>query len=89
MGFDLQFSTFISFLDYYLSVGVVSQCEHLEGLPDLVKIDAAALAREFILKGNFSQNDPELLALNIIKQVRVKHNLTPWTTHLHQISGVK
>lgn len=41
------------------------------------------------MKGNFSQHEPEILALSIIKQVRERHGLVPWTSHLKNISGVK
>lgn len=51
-------------------MGVLSQSEEIEGLSDLIKIDSAKKVKELIIKGTFSQYSPELLALNIIKEVR-------------------
>lgn len=55
LHFDLQISTFIPFLDYYLSMGVLSPSEFIEALPELIELDASDLAKKFILKGTFSK----------------------------------
>jgi len=55
LNFDLQISTFVPFLDYYLSMGVLSPSENIEALPELIELDASILAKQFILKGTFSK----------------------------------
>ena len=87
LGFDLQLSTFIPFLDFYLSRGVLSPSEATENLKSGVEAEAAVLSKEFIRKGNFSKYSPELLALSIIRQAREKLELTPWTAELETLSG--
>lgn len=40
-----------------------------------------------IRKGVFSNYDPEILALSIIKQIRAKYSLVAWDSNLEEMTG--
>ncbi len=68
MNFEVQYSTFITFLDFYLTCGVVFKGEGLsDSLVEFFEDDIQSRTKEFLRKGNFSRYQPELLALSIIK----------------------
>jgi hypothetical protein len=68
MNFEVQFSTFITFLDFYLTCGVVFKEDGFNStLLEFFEDDTASRAKEFLRKGTFTKYDPELLALGIIK----------------------
>ncbi len=80
MNFDIQFSTFVTFLNYYLTNGVIFQKDELnKSLVQYFEDDIILKAKEYLRKGNFSQYDQEKLALSIIKETRKKYNLNEWT----------
>lgn len=88
LNFELQFSTFITFLDFYLTCGVLFQSDHLShALIEFFEDDALFRAKDFLRKGNFPKHNPEMLALSIIKETRTKYNLTPWHTCLQELTG--
>jgi hypothetical protein len=88
LGFDLQLATFVSFLDFFLSRGVLAPTDRLDpALVDSFEAAALALSREFLRKGTFSKHQPELLALSIVKQTRELFKLAPWTEELRLLTG--
>ena len=90
MGFDLQLSTYISFIDFFLTRGVIFDSDGLGGgMTELFEADIASTAREFLRRGTFSKYQPELLALSIIKQTRDKYKLAAWPWALEQLTGKK
>ena len=90
MSFDIQFSTFITFLNYYLTNGVVFAHDEMNrSLVQYFEDDTMLKAKQILRKGNFSQFDQEKLALSIIKDTRRKYNLDEWTTELEELTGYK
>ena len=68
MNFDLQYSTFITFINYFLTNGVIYQSDELnKSLIQYFEDDVLIKAKEYLRRGDFSQFDQEKLALNIIK----------------------
>lgn len=58
----------MTFLDFYLTCGVVFKGEGLsESMVEYFEDDVSAHAKEFMKKGTFTRHKPELLALSIIK----------------------
>lgn len=83
MNFEVQYSTFITFLDFYLTCGVVFKGEGLnDNMVEYFEDDISSRAKEFMKKGTFTRFKPELLALSIIKETRKKYHLTPWNSQL-------
>lgn len=68
MGFDVQFTTFISFIHFYLTNGIVFGSD---GLPSNtvkhVEDEVLYKAKEMIRNGSFTSYEPEKLALALIK----------------------
>ena len=88
LSFDLQFSTFVTFLDFFLARGVLSEKDKLsESLVELFEADVTSIARDFLRKGTFTRFEAELLALSIIKQARSKYGLTAWPRELVELTG--
>ncbi len=88
MNFDIQYSTFVTFLNYYLTNGVIfTKDEMNKSLVQYFEDDTMLRAKEFLRKGNFSQYDQEKLALSIIKDTRKKYNLDEWTAELLELTG--
>lgn len=83
MSFDIQYSTFITFINYYLTNGVIFTKDDLnKSLIQYFEDDTLLKAKDYLRKGNFSQYDQEKLALWIIKDTRKKYNLKEWTPEL-------
>jgi hypothetical protein len=79
MNFELQFSTFVTFLDFYLTCGVLYKSDHINStLVEFFEDDIRSRTQEFLKKGTFTKYSPDLLALSIIKETRIKYNLTGW-----------
>jgi hypothetical protein len=79
MNFQVQYSTFITFLDFYLTCGALFKEDSINTtLIEYFEDDVAMRAKEFLKKGTFTKYDPELLALGIIKEIRIKYNLKGW-----------
>jgi hypothetical protein len=88
MNFDVQHTTFITFLDFYLTAGVLFKEDTIN--PTLIPFfedDVIARAREFLKRSAFTRFSPELLALGIIKETRLKYNLRGWNVHLEELAG--
>lgn len=83
MNFEVQYSTFITFLEFYLTCGVVFEGEGLSSnLVEFFEDDILITARQFLKKGAFTRYKPELLALSIIKETRKKYSLPLWNSQL-------
>jgi hypothetical protein len=79
MNFDIQFSTFLTFLNYYLTCGVLYAKDGLNSsLVQYFEDDVILKAKDYLRRGNFSQYNQEKLALVIIKDIRKKYNLSEW-----------
>ena len=90
MNFDIQYSTFVTFLNYYLTNGVLFTHDEInKSLVQYFEDDTMLKAKEYLRKGNFSQFDQEKLALSIIKDTRKKYNLSEWTSELEELTGFK
>jgi hypothetical protein len=90
MNFDIQYSTFVTFLNYFLTNGVIFTHDEMnKSLIQYFEDDAMLKAKEYLKKGNFSQYDQEKLALSIIKDTRKKYNLSEWTVELEELTGFK
>ena len=90
MNFDIQYSTFVTFLNYFLTNGVVYAHDEMnKSLVQYFEDDTMLKASEYLRKGNFSQYDQEKLALSIIKDIRKKYNLSEWTPELEEMTGFK
>jgi hypothetical protein len=88
MQFDLQHSTFISFVNYYLTCGVVFEADELnKSLVQYFEDDVILKAKELIRKGTFCKWDQEKLALFVIKDTRKKYNLAEWNSDLEKLTG--
>jgi hypothetical protein len=88
MNFEVQHSTFVTFLDFYLTCGVLFREDALNNtLVEFFEDDVMVRARDFLKRGTFTRFNPELLALGIIKEVRQKYNLKGWNTHLEELAG--
>jgi hypothetical protein len=58
MNFDLQHSTFVTFINYYLTSGVIFFKDDLnKSLVQYFEDDVLLKAKEYLRKGNFSQYD--------------------------------
>jgi len=83
MNFEVQYSTFVTFVDFYLTCGVVFKSDNLnETLVEFFEDDILQRVREFLKKGTFTKYNSENLALSIIKETRLKYNLSGWTEEL-------
>lgn len=79
----MQYSTFITFLDFYLTCGIIFKEDGLNNtLVEFFEDDVTTRAKDFLKKSIFTKYDPELLALGIIKEIRIKYNLKGWNRHL-------
>jgi hypothetical protein len=88
MNFEVQYATFITFLDFYLTCGVLFKDDGLNNtLIEFFEDDVTARAKEFLRRATFTKYNPELLALGIIKEIRHKYNLKSWNEHLEGLSG--
>lgn len=88
MGFDLQYTTFMSFLNFYLTNGVVFESDALP--PSAIKhIEDEIMykAKDAIRNAGFTAHEPEKFALSLIKETRIKYRLEPWKKQLEIISG--
>lgn len=88
MNFDIQYSTCISFLHFYLTCGIVFDSDGLAN-SSMTQLENQAMikAKKLIRSGVFLTHDPEKLALSIIKEARRNFNLKPWNTKLEKLSG--
>ena len=68
MGFDLQFTTFMSFIHFYLVNGIVFKSDALPSAAiKHVEDEVLYKAKEMIRDGSFTAYEPEKLALGLIK----------------------
>jgi hypothetical protein len=88
LGFDIQFSTFVSFIHFYLTNGIVfrSDAVHSSSLR-FIEDEVLGRVKELIKTGEFLHHHPEKLALGIIREVRIKFRLEPWVRQLEEVSG--
>jgi hypothetical protein len=88
MNFDIQYSTFMSFIYFYLTNGFLFKSDsfHPTSLRYL-EDDVLSRAQDFLKTGEFLHHHPEKLALSIIKEVRMKFRLKPWVKQLEIVSG--
>ena len=79
MDFKLQHTTLLTFLNFYLTCGVVfKQDSNSHLLFNQIEKEVMEAAISTILDGTFVASDPELLALNIIATARKNHGLERW-----------
>jgi hypothetical protein len=80
MNFNLQYTSFVSFLNFYLSMGVIFQSDNLySGSLKYFEDDVMIKAKDTLRSGEFLKWEPEKFALTIIMEIRKKYRLTPWT----------
>lgn len=88
MNYEVQHATFITFLDFYLTCGVLFKEDGLNNtLVEFFEDDIATRAKDFLRRATFTKYNPELLALGIVKEIRHKYNLRSWNKHLEQLTG--
>jgi hypothetical protein len=88
MNFELQYSTFVTFLDFYLTCGVLFRSDSINSsLVEFFEDDIMMRKQEFLKKGTFTKYSPDILALSIIKEIRMKYSLVGWTDELAQLTG--
>lgn len=90
MNFNLQFSTFVTFLHFYLTNGILFKSDRCS-FPTIKNFQDELIkrAKQLVRKGTFTDTDPEKLALSLIKEQRIKHRLEGWPKQLSTISGYK
>ena len=88
MNFDLQYSTFLTFLHFYLTNGIIFKSDNCSYITlKIIEDEILMKAKILIKKGEFVDKNPEQLALSLIKEYRQKHRLNPWPTQLEKLSG--
>lgn len=88
MNFDIQYTTFITFLNFYITCGIVfrSDAVPLSAIKH-VEDEVMHKAKEMLRNGSFIGYEPERLALSLIKETRIKYRLEPWKKQLEVVSG--
>jgi len=51
-------------------------------LIEFIENDILSHAKNYLRKATFTKFKPEMLALSIIKEIRIKYNLRGWNSHL-------
>ena len=89
MNFNIQYTTFVTFLHFYITAGITFESDQLSDFQvRAIQDDLALKAKTWIRHGAFLNYAPEDLALALIKEVRNKFKLTPWHEHLQKLSGI-
>ena len=90
MNFNLQYATFITFLNFYMTNGIIFKSDNCSFISiRIIEDDILSKAKILVKRGNFIDKKPELLALSLIKEYRQKHRLNPWPKQLETLSGYK
>ena len=88
MNFNIQFSTFVTFVNFYLTCGVVFKSDGCSNLyVRTIEDEILARARMLVRRGDFIQHEPEKLALSLVKEYRMKNRLEGWNDELIALTG--
>lgn len=90
LEYNLEMCTFVTFIDYYLSSGILFTSELSESF-DVARLENLVLHRtqELIKNGRFLNYPPEKLAVYVVGCAREQLGLAAWNGHLEQIGLLK